>query len=403
MWITFNVECITFNVDCVFYSIGMLNSLLAKKLSDIYHYSKSPASFGGEYRLYRAAREANLKVTRKQIKEYLATLPDYGLHKPQSHNFPRRKIISFGIDWLWEVDLAEMKKAKLNKGFKYLLIKIDVFSKLVHVIPLKRKNKEVMLEAFKKLFAEAGTTPKNLYSDRGTEFTNDLVQALFAERKINHYFAYDDRTGAPTAERVIRTLKGRLYRYMTLHRSGRYIDKLANIVYAYNHAVHRSIKMAPADVTPDLVPLIRARLYPEDEIPKNPPRFKIGDKVRRQRYFHNLGMHKGYTNNQYTGALYRVASIKKTIPYTYKLVADNDNWAPPVMGSFYENQLQLSLPAIELPKAQSFLEEESPEDADIPEYIARKRKIADPGLEDELPEELEPYIQLQKRTKKTRW
>ena len=55
----------------------MVDSVLAKKLGDIYHYSKNPASFGGGYRLYAAAREANLNVTPQLIKEYLATLPDY--------------------------------------------------------------------------------------------------------------------------------------------------------------------------------------------------------------------------------------------------------------------------------------------------------------------------------------
>ena len=181
-----------------------------------------------------------------------------------------------------------------------------------------------MLEAFKKLFEEAGTTPKNLFSDRGTEFTNELVQALFTEKKINHYFAYDDRTGAPTAERVIRTLKGRIYRYMTHNRTGRYIDKLSNIVYAYNHAIHRSIKMAPADVTQDHVALIRSRLYPEDEFPRTLRASRSVTRCGGSDTFTTSACTRATPANQYTGTLYRVASIQKTIPYTYKLVSDND-------------------------------------------------------------------------------
>ena len=63
------------------------------------------------------------------------------LHKPKRKNFPRRKIIVNHIDEIFAADLVEMQKfAKLNKGYRYLLTCIDIFSKYSWVIPLKDKK-----------------------------------------------------------------------------------------------------------------------------------------------------------------------------------------------------------------------------------------------------------------------
>ena len=65
------------------------------------------------------------------------------LHKPITRNFKKRRVISYGIDEIWAADLVEMQKySKWNKGFKYLLMVIDIFSKYGWIIPLKDKKTE---------------------------------------------------------------------------------------------------------------------------------------------------------------------------------------------------------------------------------------------------------------------
>ena len=62
-------------------------------------------------------------------------------HKPIIRKFEKRKVHSPFIDSIWGLDLADMELIrKLNKGFKFLLCVVDIYSKYAWVIPLKDKN-----------------------------------------------------------------------------------------------------------------------------------------------------------------------------------------------------------------------------------------------------------------------
>ena len=68
------------------------------------------------------------------------------LHKPITRNFRKRRVISYGVDKIWTADLVEIQKySKWNKGVKYLLMVIDVFSKYGWIEPLKDKKTESVI------------------------------------------------------------------------------------------------------------------------------------------------------------------------------------------------------------------------------------------------------------------
>ena len=74
------------------------------------------------------------------------------LHKPITRNFRKRRVISKGIDKIWAADLVEIQKySKWNKGVKYLLMAIDVFSKYGWIKPLKDKKTESVSSAFERV------------------------------------------------------------------------------------------------------------------------------------------------------------------------------------------------------------------------------------------------------------
>ena len=87
----------------------------------------------------------------------------YSLHKPVRRRFQRNHVISAGKDDLWMADLIDMVKfAGWNKGFKYILLVFDTFSKYVWLQPLKYKTGEDVAKIFQMIFAKL-MTDKGMY------------------------------------------------------------------------------------------------------------------------------------------------------------------------------------------------------------------------------------------------
>ena len=203
----------------------------------------------------------------------------YTLHKPIRRLFKRNRVIAGSIDQQWLMDLADMQSMqKFNDGYCYLLVCIDVFSKYAWVVLLKNKKGLTLVEAFKIILA-SGRKPEKIITDQGTEFFNKHFKALLKDEDIELYNTYNE-TKASVVERLIRTLKTRMWRYFTAKKTMRYIDMLPDLVYSYNHTIRRSIKKTPEDVTVDNEKQVWHTLYDDrDEVKHVKYKFNIGDQV----------------------------------------------------------------------------------------------------------------------------
>lgn len=101
--------------------------------------------------------------------------------------------------------------SKENDGVRFLLILIDSFSKYLRIVALKQKTAAVVLNGIQQVF-ESGVQCKKLRSDRGSEFRNNLLRNYLQKKGVRLFFA-NQNSKASIAERVIRTIRGRLYRY----------------------------------------------------------------------------------------------------------------------------------------------------------------------------------------------
>ena len=96
------------------------------------------------------------------------------LHKPIIKNFKRRKVYSSFKDNIWGADLADMSLiSKFNKGIRYLLCVIDLFSRHAWVIPLKNKKGDSIVEGFQSIFKNSDRKPNKIWVDHGSEFYNN--------------------------------------------------------------------------------------------------------------------------------------------------------------------------------------------------------------------------------------
>lgn len=251
------------------------------------------------------------------------------LHRPARRNFVRRHTVIKGINDLWQADLAEMQHhSRQNKGYRYILVVINCFSKYVWTAPLKTKSAKDVAAAMRSILQNVPDAPKHLQTDRGTEFYNSDFKRVMDKFNIKHYSTFSDKKAA-IVERVIRTLKERLHIQFAIQGNFKWLHILKNVVSDYNHAKHRTIKMAPTDVTAS------THLdYPRDVTgARTKPRFNVGDIVRISS--HKEWFEKGYEGN-WSPAQFVVSEVKKTIPPTY-LLKDEKNEA--LEGCFYEEEM----------------------------------------------------------------
>ena len=147
-------------------------------LSDYYFDIKSPVAFTSPLALYREAKKRYPSLTFRQVKAWLRSKDTYTLHKPVRYNFQRNRVIVTEIDDQWQADLVDISfLARFNKGYKFLLTCIDVFSKFAWVVPLKNKSGESLVNGFQ-LILNTGKTPEKLQTDKETEFLNRNFQSF---------------------------------------------------------------------------------------------------------------------------------------------------------------------------------------------------------------------------------
>ena len=115
----------------------------------------------------------------------------------------KRKVYSFFRKNIWGVDLADMQSlSKYNKGIKYLLCAIDLFSKYAWVVPLKDKRGISIVNAFQKIISE-GRKPNKIWVDQGSEFYNNTFKDFLKINNIEIYSTYNEGKSV-VAERFIR-------------------------------------------------------------------------------------------------------------------------------------------------------------------------------------------------------
>lgn len=254
------------------------------------------------------------------------------IHKPARINFMRRRVIIKGLNDLFQADLVDMKEySRENKGYKYILVVINCFSKFVWALPLKTKTGTEVTRAMEKILKEV--SPKNLQTDAGLEFFNQHFQKLMKRFNVNHYNVFSEKK-ASIVERVNRTLKNMMWKEFSLQGHYKWLNILIKIVNQYNNKKHRTINMKPSQVTQKDEKRLLETAYNRIKMTDLKQKFKVGDHVRISKV--RGVFDKKYMPNWST-EIFQVKKVQLTNPTTY-LLTDSNN--VDVLGGFYEKQLQ---------------------------------------------------------------
>ena len=312
-----------------------------KYLKDLYYNPSRKSAFAGLNKLWRYVRASGRNISRRNLSEWLSKQDVYTSHHPIVRRFSRKKVITRGIDDVWDVDLCDMTKlAKYNDDYTTLGIFIDIFSRYLFVIPMKDKSTKETLRAIKQVLMDSRSQPETFRSDAGKEFVGKEVKNYLADREIYQQIARNEHK-ANYAERVIRTLKKKIYKYLYANKTKRYIDVLDDLVEGYNNSYHSSIKCAPSSVNKHN----QYKVWVDQYIPENTPadseyiqkrkkaKFPIDTMVRISNLRTPFSRGFGQT---FSEELFIIKDVFPGIPITYRL---KDLNGEEVLGLFYEPEL----------------------------------------------------------------
>ena len=127
--------------------------------------------------------------------------------------------------------------SKFNRGVKYVLAVIDVFSKYGWLIPLKDKTGKSVASALKTIFEER--KPEKMWVDKGKEYYDKDVKDLI------ELYSTENEKKSSIVERWIRTMKEKMWKYFSAKSTNVYMNVLSDLVKEYYNTRHSSIKMTP--------------------------------------------------------------------------------------------------------------------------------------------------------------
>ena len=178
-----------------------------QSMRDVYYDPTQVESFVGKSRLHD-------RFPRKEVDAWVPTQLAYSLHKPIRKKFPTRAYRTAGLNDTWQMDMMEMiPYARINKGYKYILVCIDVFSRFVRAQPCKSKSGDEVAAAILKMIKDK--PPRRIQTDRGKEFYNSQVRTRVLNKFKIHLYSVNSQFKAAIVERFNRTLREKLNRYFT--------------------------------------------------------------------------------------------------------------------------------------------------------------------------------------------
>ena len=144
-------------------------------------------------------------------KDLTKTFINENYRKPPLRNFPTNKIMIKSIDNTWSSDLLDLNDygPKNNRGFRYMLVVADKFSKFGWTIHMKNNYAQTITDAFSEIIKSSNRNPNLLETDAGKEYINKIFNDFLNNNNIKRYSRYNDK-GAVFAERFSRTIRHHL-------------------------------------------------------------------------------------------------------------------------------------------------------------------------------------------------
>ena len=245
-------------------------------------------------------------MTQKNIKIFINEI----YSKPPKKNYVTNKTDVYYFDDIWSLDILDLKDygPENNRGYRYVLVIMDNFSKFGWTIPLKNKNAQTIKDSFANILINSKRKPNLIESDRGKEFYNNIFQDFQNKNNIK-LLSRNSSVGAVFAGRFNRTIRDLLKKIVFEHGDAKWIDVLPTITKQYNNRIHSTTKLSPIQAS---LRKNEGFVYKNllDKRKKIEAKYEIGDLVR------TADLKKTFSRSDTTNWSYKLYEITEIVTDT---------------------------------------------------------------------------------------
>lgn len=246
-----------------------------------FNVEQSPVAFQQPNTVWKLLKEWNVRdLKRKDVDRfYRKHAAELQYVRPRRTKFDRLWTFAMGLNHTWQADLLDWKR---GAHVRYILTKIDVFSRQANARVLSDKSGPVVARALMEIIEEDGK-PNFLHTDQGREFFNQHVDREMTTLGVKQYFVHSD-VKASIVERFNRTLRNTLNPLFRRNPRANIKESLSDVIRAFNARTNSYHGYAPADITlHNHGAILQNVLQHRDDMAKSAPKvkykFKVGDRV----------------------------------------------------------------------------------------------------------------------------
>lgn len=299
-----------------------------KQLNDLVYKEKN---YRGRDALFNIVKQRELKISRRQIMDFLKKQEFYQLHKapPKRKGFQGNEVHSPGK--YFQMDLFDMSSYK-DYGYVFVLCLIDVYSRKAYTRPIKNKSDKVVIKALNYILDTNELEPTIIQSDNGLEFKNGNMSEFMKEKSIKQLYS---KAHAPYTngriEKFNDTIKRYIFKGFTVNNNKRWVKSLQQYTDNYNNTSHRITKETPDErqekfephTSPKGVAIAEGQSQSKKEVIE--PQEERLDNYQNVRLRLNKGKLDKSQKATYSKEIYKVVSSKKYKgKYRYKISLNNE-------------------------------------------------------------------------------
>ena len=319
-------------------------------LLSIYENPENSASFSSIKKLYNKANKLHPQISLKDVKFFLKSQDSYTKHKltPRKHEF--QKVIAARPKIIVGMDLLDVRDLSLyNNNVNFIMFFVDLYSKKITAVPLKNKSKESILQGLTDFFnIRDNKLYSRIFSDKESGLYSNLVKTFLEKHKKRVYTNSSYEQKNSVTERNLKTLKSKIYRYLTHYNTYNYLPVLQDIVSSINNSSHSSLKdnkMTPNILheidNPQYLRYFFKKMFITQKSRKFNQSLNVGEYVRIPKTSRHQNIFSKKFKPVNTDEIFVIKSIdNRCQPPLFKLKdLANQN----IIGSFYKEELTPSI------------------------------------------------------------